>query len=113
MEQAADLSVDPPMRRRRSRTQRLSTAAAAQASALLLHPRRAAAFAAVGLLLGWLVLTRSFPYVVAETSPELALWLDPHQPVAALTLADRARAKLLKLIPLDPEVTASVSQSAA
>lgn len=50
-----------------------------------------------GILLIWGVLTKSLPFVFAETNPELALRLNPDNPVALIALAERERAKLLKL----------------
>ncbi|MBC8012676.1 MAG: hypothetical protein H7X74_01095, partial [Methyloceanibacter sp.] len=45
--------------------------------------------------LTWLVLTKSLAYALAETSPEVALWLNPNLPRALLTLANREREKLI------------------
>lgn len=51
----------------------------------------------VGIFFTWAVLTKSLPFVFAETNPELALRLDPDNPVALIALAERARTKLLEL----------------
>lgn len=51
----------------------------------------------LGIFLIWGVLTKSLPFVFAESNPELALRLDPYNPVALIALADRQRAKLLQL----------------
>ncbi len=51
----------------------------------------------IGLLLTWAILTKSLPFVLAETHPEFALRLDPENPVALLTLAERARTRLVAL----------------
>ena len=64
--------------------------------------------AVVGLALTWLVLTKSLSCALADMSPEIALWLNPSQPRALLTLAERKRAKLLKLIAADADVTSSL-----
>ena len=87
-----------------------------QRAAFSRQPRRTLAIATVALVLTWLgltwlVLAKSLSYAVAETSPEFALWLNPSQPHALLTLAERARAKLLKSIAADTEVTSSVDDA--
>jgi hypothetical protein len=53
---------------------------------------RAAVFVGVGVLLTWQVLTRTLAAYVAETSPAMALRLNPNQPSALLQLADKALA---------------------
>jgi hypothetical protein len=49
-----------------------------------------------GCVLIWLVLTKSLPFALGESNPELALRLDAGNPLALMTLAERARAELLK-----------------
>jgi hypothetical protein len=66
-------------------------------SAVSSHPRRAVLVAGVGLLLIWLVLTKSLAFALAEDSPEFALWLNPKLPRALLTLANRSRDKLIAI----------------
>jgi hypothetical protein len=71
----------------------------------------------VGIFLVWGVLTKSLPFVFAETNPELALRLNPDNPVALIALAERERAKLLQLTEdqedatKTPETTNSASNS--
>lgn len=60
-------------------------------------PLRIGIIAVAGVLLSWLVLTRSLPFALAETAPEAALWLNPNQPRALLVLAGRARSQLLRV----------------
>jgi len=50
----------------------------------------------LGLVLVWLILTRSLAASLAETSPETALVLQPREPQALLTLARRDLNALLK-----------------
>lgn len=50
-----------------------------------------------GAVLIWLVLTKSLPFALAGASPELALRLDPGNPLALAALAERAQAELAKL----------------
>jgi hypothetical protein len=69
------------------------------------------ALTAAGLLLTWLVLSRSLSFFIADTAPQFTLWLNPNHPVALMALAERARAKLLKLVRLDSDVTASVDKA--
>ena len=57
----------------------------------------AALLVMIGALLTWAVLTKSLPYTLAETHPELALRFDPNNPVALITLAERARTKVIAL----------------
>jgi hypothetical protein len=52
---------------------------------------------AVGTCLTWVVVTSSLPFALTESNPQLALWLDPANPTALVTVADRARARLLAL----------------
>lgn len=54
-----------------------------------------------GGVLVWLVLTKSLPFALAEANPELALRLDPGNPLALMVLAERARTELLTLRGLD------------
>ncbi len=83
------------MSRRPSRWRPLRTYKAEALSAVSRNPRRTALVATVGVLLTWLVLTKSLPYAFAETFPEIALWLNPDLPRALLTLASREREKLI------------------
>jgi hypothetical protein len=47
-------------------------------------------FTALGLILSWLVLSRSFAAFLADASPQKALWFDSSQPRALVNLADQA-----------------------
>src|SRR5690348_320923 len=51
---------------------------------------RTAIFVACGLILAWLVLSRSLAAFLADTQPGAALWLDSRQPDALISLADQA-----------------------
>jgi len=46
--------------------------------------------AVFGLILTWLVISRSFAAYLAEIAPQTALWLNPQQPEALVNLADRS-----------------------
>src|SRR5689334_3094816 len=46
--------------------------------------------AVFGLVLTWLVLSRSVGAFLADAMPQAALWLDPRQPEALSNLADHA-----------------------
>ena len=59
------------------------------------HPVRAACFGGLGLLLFWLVVSKSLPYALAPSDPELALALNPNNPDALIAEAYKARAQLL------------------
>jgi hypothetical protein len=43
-----------------------------------------------GVVLAWLVLSRSLASYLADNSPQTALWLNPREPTALLNLADHA-----------------------
>jgi hypothetical protein len=62
----------------------------------------------LGMCLAWGVLTKSLPFVLAETHPEIALRLDPRNPVALIALAERQRAKLLQLRQSQDEAVATL-----
>jgi len=60
----------------------------------------------------WAILTSTLPYALAASHPELALRLNPNNPVALITLAERARTRLLDLIaPVEPTVAAASKPS--
>ncbi len=100
------------MRRHHSQDRRSNFVPVDQLAVLSRHPVRALVFAASGLFLAWLIATNTLSYAVAETSPEFALWLNPRQPVALLLLAERAKSRLLKLVAVDVEATASIDNGA-
>jgi hypothetical protein len=76
------------------------------------RPARAGSIAFIAVLFSWLVLAKSLPFALAETAPDLALRLNPNHPVALLTLADRAYARLLALPPADEPATTATNVSA-
>ena len=59
------------------------------------HPLRSAGFGALSLLLVWLVLSKSLPYALAPSDPDLALALNPNNPAALIAKAEKAHAQLL------------------
>jgi hypothetical protein len=59
-----------------------------------------------GVVLAWLVLSRSLASYLAGGAPQTALWLNPREPTALLTLADRA-------INLPPDQSALATGGAA
>ena len=65
-------------------------------SRLCAHPIRLACFVGIGLVLFVFVLTRSLPYALAPSAPELALALDPNNPAALIAKAEILRTQLLK-----------------
>jgi len=60
------------------------------------HPLRSGSFGALSLALVWLVLTKSLPYALAPSAPDLALALNPDNPAALIAKAEIFRAQLLK-----------------
>lgn len=73
--------------------------------------RRVVLYGLAAIPFVWLLFAKSFSYVVAETSPALALWLNPNQPIALLILADKARDQLLELSRPDPNPTKPADSS--
>ena len=61
------------------------------------HPTRFAVLGGLGLALALMVSTTSLPYALAPSFPDLALSLNPNNPVALLAKAEKARDQLLKL----------------
>ncbi len=85
------------MRRRRSPWRRLHRHTINVWTVLVAHPKQFAGFAFSGFTLVWLIFTTTLPHALAETRPELALWLNSNNPVALLTTANKARTELLAL----------------
>jgi hypothetical protein len=54
-----------------------------------LHPFRVIGLAVLGIVLAWLVVSRTLVACLARTAPEAALWLRPGDPEALLNLAER------------------------
>ena len=52
--------------------------------------RRAIIYAALAVILTWLVISRSLAAYLADAAPNMALWLNPSQPEALVNLADSA-----------------------
>lgn len=75
--------------------------------ALRAHPRRAGAFAGLGLVLFLLVWFGSFPVALAPLSPRLALLLAPGNPVAMMQVAHQDRRELNRLLNPPPADTRS------
>ena len=61
-----------------------------------LHPFRFACFGGLGLALFGLVLTKSLPYALAPSFPDIALALNANNPAALMAKAEKLRDKLLK-----------------
>ncbi len=59
------------------------------------HPLHISLLAAIGLVLGWLVLTKSVPFALAPSDPDRALALSAHNPAALLAKARELREALL------------------
>ncbi len=67
-------------------------------TSLASRPKTAIALGIFGLSLTWLILTASLPYVFAKHDPDIALLLNPKNPIALLEKAKRLRKKLQDLI---------------
>lgn len=76
------------------------------------HPVRASLLAAIGLVLVSLIVTKSLPFVLAPTNPDLALALNPNNPAALIAKAERLRNELLAASKIPQEVRSSKVSSA-
>jgi hypothetical protein len=70
--------------------------------AVAAHPRRAAVFGVLGLLLIGFIATSSLPMALAESYPRLALMLYPDHPQALMTLARGEQRALAAALPAPP-----------
>ncbi|MBJ7532844.1 hypothetical protein JDN40_01765 [Rhodomicrobium vannielii ATCC 17100] len=61
------------------------------------HPKRSVISITAGLILVWLVVSKSLPYVLATSAPDTALALNPNNPVALVAKAEDIREQLLVL----------------
>lgn len=59
------------------------------------HPLRAALLGVVGLALAWLTLTKSLPFALAPSAPDLALALNARDPEALMAKARQTRDRML------------------
>lgn len=87
-------------RRRHSKRGRLG-AVRSKLSLIAAHPWRSSLLALLGFFLCWVVLTKSLPYVLATSDPDLALALNPNNPKALVAKAEQTRKKLLSLMGID------------
>ncbi len=58
---------------------------------------------------GWLILTRSLPFAIAESNMETALWLSPNHPAPQLVRARQLRDELLRSVATRETAAASSS----
>ncbi|MGO8952292.1 MAG: hypothetical protein ACLPWS_03595 [Rhodomicrobium sp.] len=84
-------------KRRHKRRPGLLGAAGVRLGAIAAHPARFTSLTLFSLLLCWLILTKSLPYALAPAAPDMALRLNPNNPVALIAIAERTRAQLLSL----------------
>ena len=66
-------------------------------AALMENPTRSTLVGVISLICLWLVLTGSLPYALAPTQPDVALTLNPNNPVALLREVEERRTKLVAL----------------
>lgn len=59
------------------------------------HPLRAALLGTVGLVLAWLTLTKSLPFALAPSAPDLALALNASNPAALIAKARQTHERML------------------
>ena len=60
-------------------------------------PKAYALLGGLGLFLCWVVITKSLPYALAPSLPDIALDLNPNNPVALMVKAELVRQQILKL----------------
>ena len=70
---------------------------------LTAHPLRAGAVGFLTFVAFWVIFTKSLPYALAPTQPDVALALNPNNPVALLAEAEELRAKLVALTGIKAE----------
>ena len=75
----------------------LCASAASRVGGLTAHPLRTGLLGLFAFTAVWTILTKSLPYALAPTQPELALRLNPNNPVALVTKAEGLRNKLWAL----------------
>lgn len=63
------------------------------------HPLRTAVVLALSAVPIWLIATTTLPYALASRSPDVALWLNPNNPVALINKAKLIRDELIILAP--------------
>ena len=83
-------------RSRERRTHGILGSLGSSVSRLRAHPIRSTCFAALSLLLFWVVLTKSLPYALATANPDLALVLNPNNPAALMAKAESVHTQLLQ-----------------
>lgn len=66
-------------------------------ASLVRKPARLAAMSAMCVFLGWVIVIRTVPYTIAQSSPDLALWFSPDNPTALIAKAFLRRDEMLKL----------------
>jgi hypothetical protein len=69
------------------------------------HPLRTIMVGAMSLMLVWIVLVKSLPFVLAPGAPSLALALNPSNPVALIARSRQIRERLLAQGNLSPEAS--------
>jgi hypothetical protein len=77
------------------------------------RPGRAIVFAALAILLAYLVVAHSFAAYLAAIAPKVSLWLDPQQPVALIRLADDSLSEASRLSAEDIRQLARPSEDGA
>lgn len=90
-------------RRRRQSQGRFSGVVRAKIGSITAHPARALFAALLGFFLCWAVLTKSLPYGLAASQPDLALALNSNNPNALIGKAEETREKLLSIMGIEPQ----------
>ena len=84
-------------RRRRIRLGSRVTRVTSCVGVLKARPLLACVLSLLMLIIIWSILTRSLPYALGSTQPDLALRLNPDNPVALIAKAESLRKKLVEL----------------
>jgi len=84
-------------RRRRSGVSFLFGRIASEAAGLIADPFRTGVTGVLGLVLLWIVLTKSLPYALATAQPDVALALNPDNPSALIAKSEALKKSLVAL----------------
>lgn len=99
------------MNRRRRREKRMHLLLRMSHLNSELTPFRMALAGLIVLLGGWLIVTRSLPYALADNGTETALWLSPNHPAPLMSRVQGLRAQLLRPIEQPKTGTGKPSKS--
>ncbi len=95
------MSAKPGRHRKRHSGQSRINPVRSRFGLIAAHPGRSLLLALLACFLCWMVLTKSLPYLLAASDPDLALTLNPNNPKALIAKAGQTRKKLLSLMGIE------------